>query len=223
MANTIRKIICSGHAPIDETGSLWTKDPQVVHKIKSNIIMYVVRKAIADEYYKYAIHLKSLNAENRRLRFTCNVSDNFIDKFVEDVQNNSNKHKLFVIENDELEFIAVGHLALGDNCEPELAFSVLEQYQNKGLGNKILKRMIKYCRSKRYLKGHMICLPSNYKVRHLCTKNNIRVHIEHDDAIGQLILEEPNLVTYIDEFNDSNIELIDFINKRVMMLWTLDL
>ena len=51
MANTIRKIICSGHAPIDETGSLWTKDPQVVHTdITTNCYYYRFDNGFCERY-----------------------------------------------------------------------------------------------------------------------------------------------------------------------------
>lgn len=181
--------------------------------------MYTVRKAFVNEYYKYADHLKALDLSSKQMRFTCYVSDVFIDRLVDSVVANSDKHVLFVVENDQLEFIAVGHIALGDNTE--LALSVLKPYQGQGIGNALMQRMISYCRVNQYLKGYMICLPTNQAIRHLCDKYNVQVRIEDNDAIGQVEFEKPNIITYIDENTKSNLEFIDFVNKRVLLLWSL--
>ena len=181
--------------------------------------MFVVRRAFDHEYHKYADHLKALDSESKRLRFTCNVSDYFIDQLVKTVIANSDKHILFVVENDKFEFIGVGHLALGEDTE--IALSVLKDHQGQGIGNALMQRMIKYCRIKRYLKGYMLCLPTNYAIRHLCDKYNVQVQIQHDDAIGTVEFAEPTFITYLDENASSNLEFIDFINRRILSMWSL--
>lgn len=181
--------------------------------------MFIVRRAFDIEYHKYATHLKALDSESKRLRFTCNVTDYFIDQLVNTVIANSDKHILFVVENDEFEFIGVGHLALGNNTE--IALSVLKEHQGQGIGNALMRRMIKYCRVKRYLNGYMLCLPTNYAIRHLCNKYNVQVEIEYDDAIGTVEFAEPTVITYLDETASSNLEFVDFINRRVLSMWSL--
>lgn len=181
--------------------------------------MYVVRKVLPTEYGKYRTHLKSLDLESRTLRFASPVTDEIIDQICDKVEFDTENHVLFAIENDKLEFIAVGHVALFDDME--LAFSVHKDYQGHGLGNLLMKRVIQHCRTIGHLKGHMVCLPHNQAIKHLCTKHGIKIHTESGETLGDVDLPDPNVSTYVSEATDRNIAIMDFMAKRTMLPWTI--
>lgn len=181
--------------------------------------MHIVRKVLPTEYYKYRTHLKQLDANSRHLRFTGTISDAGIDSFCDNISSNPKNHVLFAIENAKLEFVAVGHIAV--NADVELAFSVLPAFQGIGMGSALFNAVIRYCRIRNWLSGHMMCLPSNSAIRHLCTKYGIKMHNDSGDIVGTIKLDKPDLSAYIEETANYNVSMIDFMTKRTMINWTL--
>lgn len=171
-----------------------------------------VRQVLPHEYPKYRQHLKSLDIESRTLRFASPINDYAIDAFCDRLESEIDKHVLFVIENRKLEFIAIGHIALGK--EMELAFSVLKKHQGQGYGNLLMKRCIQYCRTHNILAGCMVCLSSNSAIRHLCRKYGIIVENDHGESLANIKLNPAGLDTYISETIDNNLSALDYITKR---------
>lgn len=181
--------------------------------------MHIVRKVLSNEYHKYRAHLKALDAESRRLRFTSTVSDAIIDSLCDKIEADTEHHVLFAIENADLEFVAVGHVALFANME--LAFSVLKEYQGQGMGSLLMERTIQYCRTQNVLKGEMLCLSSNAAMRHLCSKHGITMHSEHGETTADIELSSANALTYWREGLSANIGAIDYLSKRTMYPWSI--
>lgn len=181
--------------------------------------MHIVRKVLPTEYCKYQSHLKKLDTASRHLRFTGSISDVGIDVFCNTVTANPDKHVLFAIENSQLEFVAVGHIAMGSSVE--LAFSVLPEHQGTGMGSALFTSVIRYCRIRNWLSGHMMCLPSNSAIRHLCTKYGIKMHNDSGDIIGTIDLPKPDLPLYIEETTNYNLSMMDFMAKRTMISWSM--
>jgi GNAT superfamily N-acetyltransferase len=172
-----------------------------------------VRRVLPHEYPKYRSHLKLLGTESKVLRFGIPVSDQVIDTLCDKFETCSNQHVLFAIENDSLEFIAVGHIAL--EGEMELAFSVLEDYQRQGLGNLLMKRCIQYCRTHHILKGSMVCLTSNTRIKHLCKKYDITMENCSGETLAEIKLPIATPMTYVNEVAENNLGMADYLTKRM--------
>jgi GNAT superfamily N-acetyltransferase len=141
-----------------------------------------------------------------------------IDKLCSQFETDTDKNILFAVENDDLDFIGVGHIAIQE--EMELAFSVLKEHQGKGVGNALMKRVIQWCRTQNKLKGCMVCLSTNAAIRHLCVKYGIAVQNEHGESLAEIELDSPNITTYVSEVTDSNIAVMDYLGKRIARPWT---
>lgn len=178
-----------------------------------------VRRVLPHEYSKYRTHLKSLDIESKTLRFANPLSNELIDQICDDFEKNHHNHVLFAIENNNLEFVAVGHIAV--TGEMELAFSVLKEYQGQGMGNALMKRCIQYCRTHNILKGCMVCLRTNTVIKHLCAKYGITMENDHGETLADIKLPTATPVTYIREVADSNLEVMDYFNKRIIKPWAL--
>jgi GNAT superfamily N-acetyltransferase len=157
-----------------------------------------------------------LDQASKYLRFGYHIQDEMIDKLCAQFEAESEKNILFAIENDDLDFIGVGHIAI--QGELELAFSVFKDYQGQGMGNLLMKRAIQWCRIHGKLKGCMVCLSTNAAIRHLCTKHGIHIHSEHGETMADIELDSPNITTYITEATDSNLAVIDYLGKRMPKL-----
>jgi GNAT superfamily N-acetyltransferase len=173
-----------------------------------------VRRVLVHEYPKYSTHLKALDAESRYLRFGAPVQDEIIQQLCAGFAANYDQHILFAVENNDLEFIAVGHVSLQDGME--LAFSVLPQYQGHGLGNLLIKRIISWCRTHGELHGTMVCLSTNTVIQHLCAKHGIHVKSSQGETIANIELDSPNITTYLAEAADSNLAIMDYMGKRML-------
>lgn len=173
---------------------------------------HTVRRLLAHEYPKYRQHLKSLDANSRHLRFGVTMRDEVIDSLCDGIENDTEHHVLFGIENNDLELVAVGHIALGGTME--LAFSVLKQYQGQGMGSSLMKRCIQWCRTHCILEGMMVCLSHNSVIKHLCTKYGIHMTSEHGETLADIRLDPAGADTYFEEAVDSNLAAIDWLAKR---------
>jgi len=181
--------------------------------------VYIVRKVLPNEYSKYRTHLKALDESSRILRFGAPVTDDVIDKLCNKIEQYSHNHVLFAIENANLEFVAVGHIA--NFKEMEMAFSVLDSYQGQGMGEALMKRVIQHCRTLGLRKGFMVCLPHNQAIKHLCQKHGIQIHTEYGETTADVELPAPDMSTYISEAGSRNLGVFDFLSKRAMLPWTL--
>ena len=175
-----------------------------------------VRRVLLHEYAKYRTHLKSLDTESKVLRFGYTVSDYILDTLCDKFEANPHKHILFCIENDQLEFVAVGHISL--EGEMELAFSVLKDYQGQGMGTHLMKRAIQWCRAHSFLHGSMVCLSTNSVIKHLCTKHGIKLTSEFGETLADIELDHPSLNTYVDEATSANLAVMDYFGKRMPKL-----
>lgn len=160
--------------------------------------MPVIRKLAPFEYDRYRAHLMSLDAESKRLRFAYPIADSTITEVCNDIARNADKHKIFIAENEDLEIIGAGHISFEGN-KMELAFSVLEGYQGQGIGDQLMKRCIEYCRNRGIRKGYMVCLAHNNKIKHLCTKNNIKLHTEYGETVADIEIEPATPVSIMHE------------------------
>jgi GNAT superfamily N-acetyltransferase len=176
----------------------------------------IVRRVLPHEYPKYRTHLKALDEASKYLRFGYHVHDEMIDQLCNRFEAEPEKNILFAIENDNLDFVAVGHIALQE--EMELAFSVLKEYQGQGMGNYLFKRVIRWCRIHGKLKGCMVCLSTNSVIKHLCTKYGIHMQNEYGETMADIELDSPSITTYITEATDSNLAVMDYLGKRMPKL-----
>ena len=176
----------------------------------------VVRQVLPYEYPRYRQHLKSLDAESKVLRFGYAVTDEALDRLCDKFETDTKHNILFCIENDNLEFVAVAHIALHE--EMELAFSVLKDYQGQGMGNLLFRRVIQWCRINHKLKGCMVCLTQNQAIKHLCIKYGIKIQSSQGETLADIELDSPSITTYVSEQVDKNLAVMDYLSKRVSKL-----
>jgi GNAT superfamily N-acetyltransferase len=163
------------------------------------------------EFHKLKTHLKALDADSRILRFGHQVTDEIIDTLCDGFKKQYYQHTFFVIEDEDLQFLAVGHVATEHNME--LAFSVLKTHQGKGMGDALMRRCIQHCRIIGRLKGYMVCLTTNAAIRHLCRKNGIKLTSEMGETLADIELDHPDVQTYIKESIDINLGAWNYVRK----------
>jgi len=172
---------------------------------------YLVYKLLPADYGRYRKHLLALDKESRYRRFGYPIIDDMINIVCDKFEANSQKHKIFVIENDDLEVIAVGHISL-EGGELELAFSVLREHQGKGMGSALMKRCIEWCQNRGIKGGCMVCLSSNTAIKKLAAKHGILVN-DHGETLADIKIPDVSAVSMINEVLDDNIAKFDHMGK----------
>jgi len=146
------------------------------------------------------------------MRFGFHIKNETINELCSKWELNSHKHKIFAIENDNLEVVAVAHISLEDN-PAELAFSVFKEYQGQGMGDTLMKRAIEYCQNRSIKHGCMVCLGTNDKIKRLARKNNVLVTTEEGDSHGQVEIPTATPVSYWHEYVEDSVAKIDHLGK----------
>lgn len=166
------------------------------------------------EYHRYTQHLLCLDEVSRYMRFGYPAPNDSIIRLGQHISHNTSLHKIFVVENDDLEVIAAGHVSL-EGDKPELAFSVFKEHQGQGLGDLLMTRLLEWCRNRNIREGYMVCLPDNAPIKHLARKHGILVHNEHGEAVADIELPAPTPGSYIKEMVNRNWEIYSHARKCI--------
>ena len=172
---------------------------------------YLVYRLRPNEYNRYRKHLLSLDDESRYTRFGFMIKDETIEQLCDKFETNSKQHKIFVIENEDLEVVAAGHISL-EGGETELAFSVLKQYRNQGMGSSLMARTIEWCQNRNIKGGCMVCLSSNTAIKKLASKHGLLIN-EGGETLANIVIPEANMASVIHEVVDSNMARLDHVGK----------
>jgi GNAT superfamily N-acetyltransferase len=164
-----------------------------------------IRKMWASESDKFRDHLLRLDRDARRMRFGMAVSDDFI--------------RDYAARTGEMKCLVYGFFAGGEmraaaemrqigeawSTDAEGAFSVEQEFQNRGIGTNLLGRIIRAARNRGITRLYMNCLAENHKMQRICRKFQAELHFDHGEVVGRVL---PALPTYIslweEAFDDSN-------------------
>lgn len=174
--------------------------------------MHTIYRLPADEFYRYKTHLLCLDEESRYMRFGYPVRSDQIKELAKRWQDNADKNIIFVIENNDLEVVAVGHISL-EETPAELAFSVFKEYQRQGMGDALMTRCIEYCQNHNIKNGQMVCLSSNEAIKKLARRHKILVKSEHGDSSAEIQIPDPSPISILGEVVKDQLGNIDHLTK----------
>ena len=180
------------------------------HLFDNCAMKHLVYKLQPHEYGRYRKHLLALDDASRYTRFAYSITDEMLNRLCDGIEANPRQHKIFVIENDSLEIVGVGHIAL--EGETELAFSVLKAYQNMGLGSALMARCIEWLQNRSIKNTHMTCLATNTAIRKLASKHGVLVN-DHGEVLADITIPNPNPASVIHEVMDSSLARFDHYTK----------
>ena len=173
--------------------------------------MHLVYRLRPHEYDRYCKHLLALDEASRYNRFAYHIKDEMIEQLCCTFESNPKEHKLFVIENENLEVVGTGHISLAGS-KMELAFSVLKEYQGQGMGSSLMKRCIEWCQNRNIHHGVMTCLTANTAIRKLASKHGVLVN-DHGEVLADISIPESNVASVMSEVVDSNLARFDHLGK----------
>lgn len=131
--------------------------------------MISTRFLSTDEYHKFGWWLKGLNSEDRRLYFGLTVLDDYIDKLIQRITQDTESH-YFLVSYNCTGWLGVLHIARVGNDSIEFAISVYEEYRNFGIATDLLKEGITWARNRGYKQLYLHCVRRNHAIAHLADK-----------------------------------------------------
>ena len=152
---------------------------------------HLVYKLRPEEYHRYRIHLLALDETSRYTGFM--IKDEIINQLCDKFEANPREHKIFVIEDEQLNVVAAGHISL-EGGETELAFSVLQEYRKQGMGSSLMKRTIEWCQNRSIKGGCMVCLSSNIAIKKLASKHGVLIN-DGGETLANITIPDPTPVS----------------------------
>jgi GNAT superfamily N-acetyltransferase len=153
----------------------------------------------------------ALDEESRYTRFGFHIQDAVIEQLCQGFEANPKEHKIFVIEDNDLDVVAAGHISL-QGGETELAFSVLKEYRQQGMGDALMKRTIEWCQNRNIKGGCMVCLSTNTAIKKLAGKHGILIN-DGGETLADIRIPESTPSSVINEVVDSNLAKLDHLGK----------
>lgn len=163
-----------------------------------------------DEYHKFGWWLRGLNTEDRRLYFGVIVSDEYIDKLVARITQDTENHN-FLISYNCTGWLGVLHIARVNDDAIEFGVSVYEEYRNLGIGSDLLREGIVWARNRGYQQLYLHCVKWNTAMAHLAGKHDLAMTHQDGDIDVTSRLAPPSWYSLQQETAD--------VNRRIFHLW----
>ena len=158
-------------------------------------------------------HLKTLPAEDRRLRFGTYMLDAALEQYVNGIDFTSDK--VFGIFGRDMALIGMAHLALDeDKHYAELGLSVEPAQRGNGHGLALLHRARLAAVTRGYTTLFMQCLAENKIMIHLARKAGLKLVTEQGEVDAHLNLEATSHGAVAREAIEDQIALADLLFKQ---------
>jgi GNAT superfamily N-acetyltransferase len=170
----------------------------------------LTRELHANERPQLLVHLLTLDAEDRRLRFAHPLSDDGVRRYVEGID--LTRDTVFVVTDGNLAIIGAAHLAREDG-HPQLGISVLPRSRGQGIGGALLERCAARARNWDMRVMFMNCLVENAAMMHLARKQGLKIAVSGADAEAFVRLPRANLTSLAADAAAEHLGLFDHAQK----------
>jgi RimJ/RimL family protein N-acetyltransferase len=146
----------------------------------------VIRQLRPSELARFREHLLRLDRRSRRDRFNGGMHDDYIVAYA-DRCFRAGATVIAYVEGDTVLGAAELH-ERADLPEPtgEIAFSVERDWQHRGIGSSLFKRLLDNARGLGYLTLRITTHPDNAATRALVRKFGAHLHFEGGDTVGEI-------------------------------------
>ena len=159
-----------------------------------------IRRLWANEQDLFRTHFDQLDSVSRTLRFGGAVHDSFLDVYTRSAFSNGNMVFGAFVKGI---LLGVGETKLLANSLPlraEAAFSVVPEWQDKGVGDALFARVIAALQNRGVSSVSLWCRTSNHRMRHLADKHNSQLNFtDSDETHGEVRLPWPTPSSIIEE------------------------
>ncbi len=171
----------------------------MAHRIDETVSTPAIRRLWPGDVEAFRAHLLRLDPESRAMRFGGAVSDSFISDYGDSL---ARLDALLFGAFADGRLIGVAELRmLFEDTGPsaEAALSVERSYQDHGIGDALLSRLIAAAQNRGVRAVYMICLAHNDRMRHLARKHDAEIEFAESEVRGTLRQAWPDFTSWSEE------------------------
>jgi RimJ/RimL family protein N-acetyltransferase len=175
-------------------------------------VLVPIRSIGPNQRERVAVHLLSLTAQDRYLRFGYAANDEQIRRYVDSLD--FGRDEIFGIFNRRLDIIAMAHLAFTDEPGPddfaEFGVSVLTAARGRGYGSRLFERAAMHARNQGVDRLLIHALSENAAMLQIARKAGATVERDGAESEALLRLAEPTLDTRMAEIVEQQFAEMDY-------------
>lgn len=158
-----------------------------------------VRKLLPSESDRFRDHLLRLDKESRHQRFAHGVSDSFLMDYAARMSEMGGIVFAYLVDGEVRAAAELRRLSETWGHEAEAAFSVERPYQNAGIGNDLMGRVIRAARNRGVGQIYMSCLAENARMQAIARRHEAVLRFEYGEVVGQIVPDTPNYFSWLTE------------------------
>jgi GNAT superfamily N-acetyltransferase len=172
---------------------------------------------------RIAHHLKSLDDEDRYLRFGYPARDEHIEQYVDKLD--FERDDIFGIYNRKLELIAMAHLAYSEDPQmhscAEFGVSVLRKARGKGFGQRLFERAVMHARNEGVDMLFIHALSENRAMLHIARKAGAKIEYMGSESEAYLRLPPATFDSRIAELVEQQVAMTDYrLKQQAQRFWS---
>jgi RimJ/RimL family protein N-acetyltransferase len=179
---------------------------------RSQDVLVPIRTLSAWHKRTIAIHLKSLDPQDRYMRFGYAASDDQIDRYVASID--FKRDDVFGIFNRRLQLIAMAHLARSEDEQhracAEFGVSVLAKARGRGYGGRLFDRAVMHSRNHGVQVLYIHALSENTAMLKIARKAGAKVERDGSESNAWLILPPGDVDGFVSEMLDEQLAQTDY-------------
>lgn len=176
-----------------------------------------IRSLPASQRDQILVHLTSLSARDRYLRFGYSATDEQIGRYVQGL--NFDRDEVFGVFNRKLELIALAHLAYPADAAPgpkaaEFGGSVVEQARGRGYGSRLFEHAMLHARNRGLSCLFIHALSENTTMLRIARKAGATVEHAGSETDAYLRLPHETVASQVEQWVGDGAAEIDYRLKQ---------
>lgn len=167
-----------------------------------------IRRVLRTETHLIEEHLLRLDADARRRRFGHDVSDLFIHTYALHAADLGNLTFAYFHEGDIRAVAELRQSGRAFGHTAEVAFSVERPFANKGIGTRLMGRVIRAARNRGLRHLLLICLRDNIKMQAIARHYGADLNIEEGSIVADIMPEYADYASLASEFLDDRMVFV---------------
>jgi GNAT superfamily N-acetyltransferase len=161
-----------------------------------------IRRLRAAERDKVRDHLLRLDGEDRQLRFGGYASPARIAAYCAELDLRRALILGYLVEGEVRAIGELKPLAGSGPRAAEIAISVERPYQGRGVGSRLLRRLVIAARNRLFERLYMVCLIDNGRMVRLARRFDSRLNVDHGEVEARIEPPWPTWWTVLEETLD---------------------
>jgi len=173
-----------------------------------------IRRLWKSDQPKLVDHFQRLDEKTRRLRFGGTVSEGFVREYAEQILSNAAVNFGSFPDNELRGVAELRGLLDSWPRSAEVALLVEPEWQDAGIGEALLNRLVAAAQNRGIKTLHMLCLRENLSMRNLAKKHHATLEVDIGNVEATLAPPWPTPLSMFEEmFGDTRSYLDTFFHQ----------